>query len=724
MYPMHPPKKDPLKEIQYPDPPNFYKNYSKDAIRRGLCFPPPPLPAAFQIFGEVYDLKAPVIPPVETKGVQRVFGEINGIADIRDHMLKINRSIMAAFIDLTQILIENPQSDDRIEKINNIRVLFLNFHNLINELRPIQARATLVANQKQTFFKTQKLAYDITETLAATQAALLTAKLLPRKLPTIPVPLMSELDEEKKTRKQLQEETYILQNWKDPPKKLKERYIYRDKLVALKDENIKYETSDDDADDERTDDELDSSSSSDNDGEEEEEEDVEEIDEDEQQQEIEMEVDDDDDAVESAVNVNSEEESEESDIEYSSVGSPRYHSPPPPEVQKLWQTSRDDSEVIDEPEVQELRREIVDDEREILQGMPKYYDLNAFKQYFKARGVAPDQDEEVLKVLRKKRERIQKLQEKEVFLSSDSEDSDEEEEGEEEEGSKEPPKKKQRIQVMEVFDEDSMPRTTTIIDDGDDDESGEEEEILELGEDDPEKEALTQKELENDEEEDDSDATSDSSDFDSSDFSFSDFSEVQNSSDLSSDSSDDETFYIESAIEATIGIPSKRRLEKADEEEDDEEPLRKPRKPSIKPKPVQIDTSESDSDLEISRKSYKKAVIEEVDSEEESKKLSSDDSDSEVIEPDPASGSTIEEDPENPASEDDSDALLASTPEEEEAEEDDDDEAMEGSDNEDSHEATDEQRPESLQELNRPSPVPSSSSPFDDDQPPILEPEM
>uniref|UniRef100_A0AC34GVU9 Mediator of RNA polymerase II transcription subunit 7 n=1 Tax=Panagrolaimus sp. ES5 TaxID=591445 RepID=A0AC34GVU9_9BILA len=715
MYPTLPQRKDPLKDIQYPDPPHFYRNYSKDAIRRGMCFPPPPLPTAFQIFGEVYDLKAHVIPPVETKGVQRVFGEIHGIGDIRDQMIKINRSIMAAFIDLTQILIENPQSDDRIEKINNIRVLFLNFHNLINELRPVQARATLVANQKSKILRTQKLEYDITETLAATQAALLTAKLLPRKLPTIPVPLMPELDEEealsleaidyislmeptaaeddfteifteKKTRKQLQEEAYILQHWKEPPKKLKERYIYRDKLIALKDEEIKYESSDEDADDERTDDELDSTSDEEENQEEQTNEEAE----------TEMEVD-----VE--VNSGDETEKEESDIEDSSKGSPRYHSPPPPEVQKLLQASSRDSEVIDEPEVRELRREIIDDEKEILQGMPKYYDQKAFEEYFKARGVAPDQDEEVLEVLRKKRERIQKLQEKTVYLSSDSEES-----GEEEEGSKEPPTKKQKLHLMEVIDDDAIPPTTTIIDDGDEDESGEEE-IIEHSENQPEKEAQIQiqKEQESDEE---SEAAY-SSDLDSSDFSFNDFSEVENSSDLSSDSSDNEAFYIESAIEATIGIPSKRRLQKADEEDD--EPIRKPRKPSTKPKHVQIESSGSDSDVETSRKSRKKAKKgAEVDSER-----SSDESDSEVIEPDPASGSTLEEAGTLPSQED-SDALLVTSPDNVDEEE-----AMEASDNEDSHEAVDQQRPESLQELNRPSPV-ASSSPFDDDQPPILEPEM
>uniref|UniRef100_A0AC35GGG6 Mediator of RNA polymerase II transcription subunit 7 n=1 Tax=Panagrolaimus sp. PS1159 TaxID=55785 RepID=A0AC35GGG6_9BILA len=706
------PRKDPLKEIQYPDPPEYYKRYSKEKIKRGLCYPPPPLPSSFQIFGEVYDLKAHVIPPIETKGVQRVFGEIHRITDIKKEMTKINQSIMAAFIDLTQILIENPQSDDRIEKINNLRVLFLNFHNLINELRPIQARATLVANQRQTFYKTQKLAYDITETLAATQAALLTTKLLPRKLPTIPIPLMPELDEEealslesidyvslmepckaeedefteiyteKKSKRQLEEEAYILQHWKEPPKKLKERYIYRDKLIALKDETIKFESSDEDADDERTDDELESSS-------EEEENQDEEVVGEEATETTEMEVDVEESATKSDEN---ESENEESDIEYSPKSSPKYQSPPPPEVQKLWQTSRD-SEANKEPEVQELRKEIVDDRIEILQGMPKYFDRKAFEQYYKARGVAPDQDEEVLKVLRKKQKRIKKLQEKMEDLSSDEES--------EEEGSKEPPKKKKKLHTLEVIDVDSVPATTTkIIDDEDEGESGEDE-IIAGGEKEKSKEAS---------EEESGESETDSSDFDSSDFSFSDFSEIENSSDLSSDSSDDEAFLIESTIEATIGIPSKRRLE--NDNDDDDERIRKPRKPA---KPIApIESSDSESDHEVRRKRYKNLPHDEDEFEDESedeiKSSTEAESDSEVIEADPASGTTLEDAGTLPSQED-SDALLASSPDNAE------EESMEVSENEeDSHE----QRPESLQELNRPSPV-ASSSPFDDDQPPVLE---
>ena len=49
-------KTNPNEETHYPDPPEFYKKYTKEGVRRGTCPPPPPVPQKFRVFGREYDL--------------------------------------------------------------------------------------------------------------------------------------------------------------------------------------------------------------------------------------------------------------------------------------------------------------------------------------------------------------------------------------------------------------------------------------------------------------------------------------------------------------------------------------------------------------------------------------------------------------------------------------------------------------------------------------------
>jgi mediator of RNA polymerase II transcription subunit 7 len=59
-------------------------------------------------------------------------------------MRRLTRSIVAAYLDLLEILIRCPDAlADRQEKMEDLRSLFINTHHLINEYRPQQARDTL-----------------------------------------------------------------------------------------------------------------------------------------------------------------------------------------------------------------------------------------------------------------------------------------------------------------------------------------------------------------------------------------------------------------------------------------------------------------------------------------------------------------------------------------------------------------------------------------------------
>ena len=63
--------------------------------------------------------------------------------DRKKELRKLNHSILVNFLDLMDILIKCPESPKREEKLEDINLLFIHMHHLINEFRPHQARETL-----------------------------------------------------------------------------------------------------------------------------------------------------------------------------------------------------------------------------------------------------------------------------------------------------------------------------------------------------------------------------------------------------------------------------------------------------------------------------------------------------------------------------------------------------------------------------------------------------
>ena len=56
---------------------------------------------------------------------------------------------MVNFLDLIDILIKAPDSPKRTEKLEDLNLLFIHMHHLINEYRPHQARETLRVMMEQ-----------------------------------------------------------------------------------------------------------------------------------------------------------------------------------------------------------------------------------------------------------------------------------------------------------------------------------------------------------------------------------------------------------------------------------------------------------------------------------------------------------------------------------------------------------------------------------------------
>lgn len=129
--------------LAYPLPPLQYIN-SIDPDN--LPQPPPPITEGeYYMFGQRISLDDAIIEPLE-KGsnlkspAKRLYPREY---DHKKELKKINASILVNFLDLIDVLVQCPNHKMREEKCNDILTLFINFHHLINELRPHQARETL-----------------------------------------------------------------------------------------------------------------------------------------------------------------------------------------------------------------------------------------------------------------------------------------------------------------------------------------------------------------------------------------------------------------------------------------------------------------------------------------------------------------------------------------------------------------------------------------------------
>ncbi|ELU01387.1 hypothetical protein CAPTEDRAFT_181064 [Capitella teleta] len=125
-----------------PLPPMQYINmYTDDNLKRGRApKPPPPIKDQYSMFGVTFHADDQIIRPLESQNLRRLYPQNY---DHKRELKKLNHSILVNFLDLLDILIKSPDSPKRPEKIDDLTLLFIHMHHLINEFRPHQARETL-----------------------------------------------------------------------------------------------------------------------------------------------------------------------------------------------------------------------------------------------------------------------------------------------------------------------------------------------------------------------------------------------------------------------------------------------------------------------------------------------------------------------------------------------------------------------------------------------------
>ena len=145
---------------QFPLPPLRYIKLYNDQNIQNKSAPPPPnvMNGQFRMYGVNITMDDSIIRSLESNGLRRLYPREY---DNKKEMKKINQSINVNFLDLIDILILCPDSSKREEKCNDLKLLFINFHHLINELRTHQAResirVSILMQKKQTIETTEKL---------------------------------------------------------------------------------------------------------------------------------------------------------------------------------------------------------------------------------------------------------------------------------------------------------------------------------------------------------------------------------------------------------------------------------------------------------------------------------------------------------------------------------------------------------------------------------------
>ncbi|RLN64018.1 hypothetical protein BBJ29_002396 [Phytophthora kernoviae] len=157
---------------EFPAPPKFFVLYA-DGVASGPS-PPEPMEPTYHMFGSPYSTQdvVPDLLPQPDKKLYAPAEDAEGDASVVDYkaqMKKINLSLLANFVELVDVLIKKPAMFN--EKLDDVELLFLNMHNLINAFRPHQARETVIQMLKTQVQERRDAARDIRRTIDESRCA-------------------------------------------------------------------------------------------------------------------------------------------------------------------------------------------------------------------------------------------------------------------------------------------------------------------------------------------------------------------------------------------------------------------------------------------------------------------------------------------------------------------------------------------------------------------------
>lgn len=151
----------------YPSPPPYFH-----LVSEGILQPPAPIQGTYQLFGEYFTTEDG-LPPLQ---VRKIFDTLpdGSTIDIKQQLLLLHEELLANFMELLRILVEKPSSYAR--QIENTGLVLRNMQYLANELRPHQARASLIEALKSDIDSKEKSLQTLNEAIQQGKSALHTAQ--------------------------------------------------------------------------------------------------------------------------------------------------------------------------------------------------------------------------------------------------------------------------------------------------------------------------------------------------------------------------------------------------------------------------------------------------------------------------------------------------------------------------------------------------------------------
>jgi mediator of RNA polymerase II transcription subunit 7 len=137
--PQHPAAVDGGVQQLYPPPPPYFR-----LAEQGLLSPPPVIEGEYPQFGEIYTTEDG-LPALQVRRLYKINDD--GSMNIKEQLLALHRELAVSFLELLEVLVDRPSGYAR--QVENVGLVLRNMIFLANQLRPPQARATVLLSLKQ-----------------------------------------------------------------------------------------------------------------------------------------------------------------------------------------------------------------------------------------------------------------------------------------------------------------------------------------------------------------------------------------------------------------------------------------------------------------------------------------------------------------------------------------------------------------------------------------------
>lgn len=144
----------------FPPPPKYYKYFTAENLEKLSTYedaennseelpfplqylvpPKPPTDKYYRSFGSIWHPNQSDLQSLEDAGIKQLYNPITNSSDRIWELKKLLKSLLVNYIELTGIMSVSPERFP--EKVEDIRIILINMHHLLNEYRPHQSRESL-----------------------------------------------------------------------------------------------------------------------------------------------------------------------------------------------------------------------------------------------------------------------------------------------------------------------------------------------------------------------------------------------------------------------------------------------------------------------------------------------------------------------------------------------------------------------------------------------------